>query len=286
MVLTGSGPWTTDQLQPTTLRRHRPADIHRVRNQKISESYNWSGYAIAGAKGSVTDVKGSWVVPQVTCGGTPNGYSSFWVGIDGWNSNTVEQIGTDSDCVNLLGTKTNTPTYYAWFEFYPQGSYLIGNYNRSGVCISDCVFPGDYISAEVTAGGSSPKGARGGPSFTVTITDKTQNWTFTTTSSVPAAQQSSAEWIAETPYGCKTASGYCPLSDFGIAYYGYEKTGVSNTAFATVNGVTQALGKFGSSVQEAVMVNYPSGTTTMAQPSGLDTLTETSFDIAWSNVGP
>jgi hypothetical protein len=285
MVAAGSGPRTTDQLKPTTLRRHRPALIHRVLDQKTSESYNWSGYAISGAKGSVTDVKGSWVVPQVTCGNTRNGYSSFWVGIDGWNSNTVEQIGTDSDCVNLLGTKTDTPTYYAWFEFYPNGAYLIGNYNRSGACISGCVFPGDKISAEVIAGASSLKGVLSGQAFTVTITDETRGWSFTTTSSVPGAQQSSAEWIAETPYGCNTASGFCQLADFGIAYYGKKNTGVANTAFATVAGVTKALGSFGSSVQEAVMVNYPSGTTIMAQPSALDS-TETSFTVAWYSAGP
>jgi Peptidase A4 family len=73
-----------------------------------------SGYAVTGAAGSVTDVKGSWVVPAVQ-GSRPstNQYASFWVGIDGFSSNTVEQIGTDSDCQN------GAPTNYAWFEFYP-----------------------------------------------------------------------------------------------------------------------------------------------------------------------
>ena len=287
VLMAGSGPQTgdEDQLRSAMLRRHRPAVIHRVRDQKTSETFNWSGYAVTGAKGSVTNAKGSWVVPQVTCANTQNGYSSFWVGIDGWNSNTVEQIGTDSDCVNVLGTKTDTPTYYAWFEFYPKGSYLIGSYNRSGACIADCVFPGDKISAAVTAGGSSPRGARGGQSFTVTITDETQGWSFTTTSSVPGAQQSSAEWIAEAPYGCNTASGFCQLSDFGTTYYGEKNTSVANTAFATVSGLTKPLGSFGSSVQQAVMVNYSSTTTVMAEPSALDS-TETSFTVAWYNAGP
>jgi hypothetical protein len=64
--------------------------------------------AVTGSKASVTDVTGSWTVPAVDCtspNGTPNGYSSFWVGIDGYGSNTVEQIGTDSDCVSLLGAQ-------------------------------------------------------------------------------------------------------------------------------------------------------------------------------------
>jgi hypothetical protein len=94
-----------------------------------------------------------------------------------------------------------------------------------------------------------------------------------------------AEWIAEAPSGCNTASGFCQLSDFGVAYYGEKNTSIANTAFATVSGVTQPLGSFGSSVQQAVMVNYPSGTIVMAEPSALDS-TETSFTVAWYSAGP
>jgi hypothetical protein len=67
-------------------------------------STHWSGDAVDGAADSVTDVAGSWVVPAAT--GPAGGqkvkalYSSFWVGIDGDNSNTVEQTDTDSDWVN------------------------------------------------------------------------------------------------------------------------------------------------------------------------------------------
>src|SRR5690348_16349359 len=58
-----------------------------------AKSTNWSGYAAAtnlskGATGSVTDVQGQWVIPQMKCG--PDGWSSAWVGIDGFNSHAVE----------------------------------------------------------------------------------------------------------------------------------------------------------------------------------------------------
>jgi hypothetical protein len=64
---------------------------------KEGTSLNWAGYAIETnlnkpQSGAVTDVKGSWVVPTVDCLATPNAYSSFWIGIDGYSSNTVEQI--------------------------------------------------------------------------------------------------------------------------------------------------------------------------------------------------
>ena len=67
------------------------APNHKISN---STSTNWSGYAVAG--GTYTTVTASWVQPAVTCSGTA--YSSFWVGIDGDTSNTVEQTGTEADC--------------------------------------------------------------------------------------------------------------------------------------------------------------------------------------------
>lgn len=260
-----------------TRHQHRPMALHGKRDATSSSSFNWSGYAVTGSKGSVTDVKGSWIVPAVTCTGSDlgstGGYSSFWIGIDGWNSSTVEQLGTDSDCVSAEGT-SNTPTYYAWYEFYPKPSMYIGNptNNFKGYIVQ----PGDVMSAEVKAGSRS--------SFTVTISNQTKGWTFARTSSVSHAQQSSAEWIAEAPSGCNTAGGFCPLPDFGTIDFGSGFTHVLHTSYATVSGKTLPLGSF-STIQEAVMVNYPSGATIMAQPSAVED-GNTSFSVQWNNYGP
>jgi hypothetical protein len=276
----------------TVLRRHhKRADVFRHRDATTTEDYNWSGWAVTGATGSVTDVKSSWVVPTATCTNSSDGqYAAFWLGIDGWTSDTVEQIGTDSDCVSTSGA-ANTATYYAWFEFYPQDAYYIGNpeNNFKGYVVS----PGDVISAEVkssttTSGGHGFRGHGGGStSFTVTISDAKQGWSFSTSSSVPGAQQSSAEWIAEAPSGCdvKGGGGYCPLSNFGTVEYGANYTDIASTAYATVNGKTGAIGSFGSAAQEAIMVSYPNGTTTMAEPSGL-VASGSSFTDSWFNAGP
>jgi hypothetical protein len=148
----------------------------------------------------------------------------------------------------------------------------------------------------------------------VTITDATQKWTYTTSSSVPGAQQSSAEWITETPYGCKTPSGFCYLTNFSPAQFGqqYAPITTSNgqvllTASATVNGVTQALGNFSSSVQQSIMVDAKTGQIIMAEPNpscpkegSLQNLSQcsssadatdlsdngTSFPVNWHNAGP
>src|SRR5690242_2672875 len=63
-----------------------------------STSTNWSGYATFNSGTTFTDVQGSWTQPTATCSSKKKTYSSFWVGIDGYNSGTVEQTGTSADC--------------------------------------------------------------------------------------------------------------------------------------------------------------------------------------------
>jgi hypothetical protein len=191
----------------------------RLKGGSNSSSTNWSGYAVTGAT-PFTDVKGSWVEPTVTCTaaaaapthgknsnsggkGSQQTYSSFWVGLDGDVSNTVEQTGTDSDC---NGT---TAVYYAWYEFYPAGSVTIPNPVRSG----------DSMSAEV-------KVANG--TVTTSITDQTRNWTYTAKHSSGGYALSSAEWIAEAPSGPKVL----PLADFVTMSF----TGASATGNGAVAG--------------------------------------------------
>src|SRR5206468_3319478 len=102
-------------------------------------------------------------------------YSSFWVGLDGDTSSTVEQTGTDADCSG------STPQYYAWYEMYP----------KFPVNLSNPVKPGDKLSAFVTTDGAG--------NFTLTISDSTQGWTHTTHAKLHSAKLASAEVIAEAP---------------------------------------------------------------------------------------
>ncbi len=222
-----------------------------------SNSTNWSGFAVTGSAGSVSDAKGSWIVPTIqgTCPST-NQYSSFWVGIDGFNSGTVEQTGTDSDCQN------GVPTYYAWYEFYPHPSFIIN---------SITVHPGDKISADTTFNGKS---------FVTTIADTTTSQTFSTSSRVRSAQRSSAEWIAEAP---SSSGGILPLANFGTVAFGTDNTGVANTCFATINGVPSAIGSFGSNVQQITMATNSGAV--KASPSNLSS-DGTSFTVTWKSAGP
>lgn len=233
--------------------QHAPIRIRERFDGSVTSS-NWSGYAVTGANNSVSSVKGSWVVPSVVCGspGPKTGYSSFWVGIDGYNSNSVEQTGTDSDCQN------GRATYYAWYEFYPSPSFEITNFS---------VQPGDVITASVTYSGSQ---------FTTQISNSRTGATFTKTKSVSGAKRSSAEWIAEAP---SSFSGVLPLADFGTVFFGQDETGVSSTCYATIGSATGPIGSFSSSSVESITMETSNGTLE-AVPSALSS-DKTSFSVQW-----
>lgn len=191
--------------------RHDPVKNKHRRNDAVFDSSNWSGYSVVGPDGSVTGAHGSWVVPSVTCSAGQSQYSSFWVGIDGFNSSSVEQTGTDSDC------SSGRPQYYAWYEFYPQASFLI---NSSAI---GTIAPGALITADVTFSG--------GGLYTVTLTNGGKHFTISSTAS--AAKGSSAEWIAEAP---SSSGGVLPIANFGTVGFS------SNSA--KVSGVTGSLFSF------------------------------------------
>jgi hypothetical protein len=147
-------------------------------------STNWSGYAATGS--TYTSVSTTFTQPAVDCS-KGNGYSSFWVGLDGYSSNTVEQTGTEADCSG------GAASYSAWYEMYP----------KFPVTYSNTVRPGDSITESVTFSGTS--------SFTLKLADTTQGWSQSVTKKLTNAKRTSAEVIAEAPY----SGGVLPLADFG-----------------------------------------------------------------------
>jgi hypothetical protein len=163
-------------------------------NNKLSHgtSSNWSGYALSG--GHYIAAAANWTQPAVKCAVTPTGYSAFWVGLDGDTTNTVEQTGTEADCVN------GEAVYYAWYEMYPKRSV---NY-------SNVVLPGDSLSTSVTY--------VGGSSFVLALRDATERWSQTTTQRLKSAKLASAEAIAEAPSG---RGGVLPLADFGTVAFSH-----------------------------------------------------------------
>ncbi len=254
MVLPSSGPSLTPILRETTpATGFADGKSHKGGGSCTgggtvtpTTSSNWGGYAVetclnSPASGVVSDVKGTWTEPSVTCTAGETAYSSFWVGIDGYSSGTVEQTGTDSDC------HSGTPTYYAWYEMYP----------KSSVNIALTILPGDTISAEVHYQGSG--------NFVLTLTDVTSGQTFQTTKMLKHADRSSAEWIDEAPSG----GGILPLADFGTVHF-------SNCA-VTLNGVSGSI--VGSAWQTAQITMSSSGT--VKATTSAVTSPYTAFSATW-----
>jgi hypothetical protein len=192
-------------------------------NPNAIESGNWSGYAVQSSltnpqTNSVTDVSASWVVPTVTGSSRTTTYSSVWVGIDGYSSNTVEQIGTEQDIIN------GSPVYQAWWEMYSTG---LGQPEQP--ISSMTIKPGDSINASVQY---ITSGAHAGQ-FLLTITDTSRSndsfSTYEASSQVqsPQAQRNSAEWIVEAP---TVGNSIASVANFGTVTF--------TNASATINGVT------------------------------------------------
>ncbi len=254
-----NGPSAPEKISP---HQHAPMQFLSKGDNGTVTSYNWSGYAVTGT--SFTQVLGSWIVPAVDCSVTPSTYSSFWVGIDGYNSSTVEQTGTDSDCSG------GTPSYYAWYEFYPSPSTIFGALPISA---------GDTISASVSYSGGE---------FTTTITDVTKGMSFSKTAAVSGATMSSAEWIAEAP---SDRRGVLPLADFGTVSFGPDPAGAPGTGISSTNYATEGSGSsipisaFGSAVEQINMVTktfIPRRSVVEATTSALST-DGTSFTVTWDD---
>lgn len=192
---------------------HIPGPKSKDTRAGQATSTNWCGYVAESnlthpAKNSVTAVYGSWIVPVVESSSTAT-YAAFWIGIDGYSSSTVEQIGTSHDFVN------GALQQYAWFEMYPGGSYVINGFSMNA---------GDVISASVLYSGNNI--------FTMTLHNDTKQISYTVPTSYTkstTAQRSCAEWIVEAPY----LNSILPLADFVTAYlWG---------CMATINGVTASI---------------------------------------------
>ncbi len=226
-----------------------PISIVGVEHNQVS-STNWSGYAVE-SPSQFTEVLGSWVQPTASCTTSAKTYAAFWVGLDGYSSKSVEQLGTDSDCTGL-----HSPSYYAWYEMYPAAS----------VDLSTSQYPvkaGDTETATVS---------RSGTSYTLSL-QSSEGWTFSVTKTGSDAN-SSAEWVAEAPDICVLGI-FCSnakLSNFGsVTFSGSE---------AATGGALSAISSYTDNSGPHEITMKTSAGATRAQPSALTTNGE-GFTDTW-----
>jgi len=229
-----------------------PITIIGAHNDNVT-SGNWSGYAVASTS-QFTEVAGSWVQPKATCSSFGKTYAAFWVGLDGYTSSSVEQLGTDSDCTGL-----NSPSYYAWYEMYPAGS----------VDLSTTQYPvkvGDTLTGTVV---------RSGTSYTLSL-QSSEGWNFSIVKTGSDAN-SSAEWIAEAPQIC-TLGIFCSnakLSNYGAMTFSASQAATGG-ALSPISSFTAASGP------HAITMASSSGTV-RAQPSALISGGQ-SFSDTWKHA--
>jgi hypothetical protein len=142
-----------------------------------ANSGTWAGWVAAGHH---TSVSASWRQPSVTCAAHENSDSAFWVGLDGYGSRSVEQVGTQSGCAD------GNPFYSAWTEFYP----------APAVTATPTVRPGDAIRASVAF--------VSGHRYRLTLTNLTRNWSQTVNGSSAASTNASVEVVVEAPSNART----------------------------------------------------------------------------------
>jgi hypothetical protein len=175
---------------------------------QVSQSTNWAGYAVHRQGESFRQVVGVWQAPNPSCRPGHQTFSSEWVGLGGFGSDSraLEQTGTEVDC-----TPQGQASSFAWFELVPAPS----------VHLRLRVSPGDVIEGRVTVSRRQVE---------VAIRDLTRHTSFSKLLPVKVLDASSAEWIVEAPSDC-LRGGHCmtlPLTNFGSIGFG-DALAQSNT---------------------------------------------------------
>jgi ribosomal protein L24E len=187
-----------------------------------SFTYNWAGMVANTASNTdaISQASGTYVVPTLasTQSSLCSEYAAYygctvanWVGIDGQSSQQLIQAGTNS---------TPGHSIQAWVEFItptnlaPETDVTLTNSSGSAIIIN----PGDQISVSITKNSSQ--------NWTITLTDLTQNASYSTTQNFEASiygtllgtgqTGESAEWIDEAPeYSAASGSplaGLCAIT--------------------------------------------------------------------------
>jgi len=209
-----------------------------------AQSTNWSGYAdVACPTCALRYVSADFTVPHLNLAKSPNGsVAGHWVGLDGWSSSTVEQVGIDTEVQN------GVDYYYAWYEMFPAPTQVYAL----------AASPGDNIQVSVyTMNGT----------YYLSLNDTTLGAGFDATATVPAGytgQNHSAEVITEAPSQLTSTGSLAqvPLADYGQVNY-------NNATVTSRSGTHGGLGT--GALWKGYALKMVNGTTgaALSTPSGL-----------------
>lgn len=208
---------------------------------------------MATAPGPYTFVSASWTVPSVSAS-SPPAYSSVWVGVGGWNSdsNRLIQVGTDQDALN-----NGSAVYYAWREVYPNLAEPIAY-----------VSPGDSITATV-----SQASANASTWYMLIVRNSATLLNMTIRARVNLASEDTADFIVERPaISVGRRDQLTALADF------------RNVTFSDCNTNQGTLASLSSVAMVVMRVgNASSVSEYLAQPTTLDQSTN-GFTVEYSGT--
>jgi hypothetical protein len=175
---------------------------------------HWSGSVVESEDDGINVVIGSWTVADVyppAGAGAGSWHEVTWVGIDGWNSPDVCQVGTVAVVSQAGPHKRQAPDIYAWWEWYPNDWVGISNFEVS---------PGDVLTCVLCATAQ----------FAVySLVNNTSSEATSFSFGPPqgtALVGNCAEWIVERP---ESNNQLTELADYGWIY-------VDECSASTVNG--------------------------------------------------
>ena len=215
----------------------------------------WAGYAEQTTPGNyATFVNGTWTLPSLNCTAEPNSSVLMWVGLGGNQNDSIEQVGTRSDCTDGI------PFYYGWYELWPSQP---STQPIAGFQIS----PGNKIHASVSYSNVTRM-------FSFSISgNQTRPYSFD--SAWDNSSLSSAEWMVEAP-------GYSNHSRVALANFSQVQF---SEGFATIGNHTGSiLDLAGRSYSGLNEWTYVCGNDTRAQPGSIDP-SFSSFSVMWVSGG-
>lgn len=209
-----------------------------------AQSTNWSGYAdVACPTCALRYVSADFTVPHLNLTKSSDGaVAGHWVGLDGWGSTTVEQVGIDTEVQN------GVDKYYAWFEMFPAPTQVWAL----------AASPGDNIQVSVyTVNGT----------YYLSLNDTTLGAGFDATATLPTGytgRNHSAEVITEAPSQLTSTGSLAqvPLADYGQVNY-------NNATVTSRSGIHGGLGT--GALWNGYALKMVNGTTgaALSTPSGL-----------------
>jgi hypothetical protein len=221
-------------------------------------SPNWSGWMDLAVNNAQLDkVTARFHVPTTSCP-VAKAASYFWVGLDGWTDQTVEQAGIGAYCIIHSGS-IYKPEYFDWFEMYP---------NKPVEKFT--VDPGDAIVVTVSYDAATSK-------YSLQVTDKSRaGVSFKVVKPCPSGStcdRASAEVITEDPGG-GPAAGHLLANFHAVAFTDVQVT--------SGNGTVGGLGSNAQWTGDKIVMEYKSAV--MAQPSPRNS-TFNGFSVAFKSKG-